>query len=684
MLADFLILLKWWFYLLLIGLVFLPIASRIFGRFFDKGYLFSKVLGLAILSFTVWLLSSFHFVPFERISIIFALGFFLIVIFLIFSGFKTFKNDLRENLRIFIFEELLFFLTLVFWSFIRALRPEIFGLEKFMDFGFINSLLRTKFMPPADMWFAGKTINYYYFGHFVTALLTKLVNIKPAISYNLMIATLFALTFSLTFSLTGNLVHFLKSKLKVIIIAGLISAMLLCFASNFHTITYGAFLPAAKKIGLYQGEVKRYYYPEATRFIGYNPPTNDKTIHEFPSYSFVVSDLHAHVLDLPFVLTFLALLLVIILAKDYENKPKKGFLSLFKIPPLYILTALMLGVIYLTSIWDAPIYLLLTGAVLVYKKRKYQPILLDLFKILLLFFIFTLPFNLHSKSLFQGLALVSLHTPLYQFFILWGDLLIVALLFVIFQIRKPSQRLATDIFVLILIGTAIVLLVIPEIIYVKDIYDIDYQRANTMFKLTYQAYLMLTISVGYIAVRLISAKFLKAWLLLLLFGLLIILPLIYPFYSIPRFYRGISFSRYQGLDGLNFLKKDSPSDLEAINWLNKLPGQPIILEADGESYTAYGRISMATGLPTVFGWRVHEWLWRNNYPLLEKRMGDVKEIYESGDVGLTEEKLQKYGVRYVVIGNLERQKYQVNVEKFLSFGKIVFSAPETKIIELSN
>ena len=38
-----------------------------------------------------------------------------------------------------------------------------------------------------------------------------------------------------------------------------------------------------------------YWYPNATRFI-------HNTIHEFPLYSFVVSDLHGHVLDIPIVL----------------------------------------------------------------------------------------------------------------------------------------------------------------------------------------------------------------------------------------------------------------------------------------------------------------------------------------------------------------------------------------------
>lgn len=686
MLNEYLIFLKWWVYLLIIGLIFLPLASRIFSKFFDKGYLFSKVLGLAISSFILWFLSSFRLVPFERVWIIGLLLILLLAIFVFTKSQADFKQVLKGNWKVLIFEEIIFLICLGFWVFVRGLKPEIRDLEKFMDFGFINTILRTKFMPPADMWFAGESINYYYYGHYIAAYLIKLVNVKPAIGYNLMLATIFALAFSLTFSLTGNLVSFLKIKnFKKIILAGFISGLLMVFASNFHTFTYGVFLPTAKKIGIWRGEIEPYYYPQSTRFIGYNPATNDKTIHEFPSYSLVVADLHGHVSNMPFVLTFLAILLAIFLLQE---KNKKSLSS------SHFLIALMLAIFYMTNTWDFPIYLLVTLFTIIYQnillksaKKIVLTTIFDFLKIIILSVALLLPFNLHFQNITQGIGLVWHRTAIWQLFILWGGLLIFAGLFLIFyliKIRKDKLlKNPSDAFVLIIIFSSLILLAVPEIIYFKDIYDQSFFRANTMFKFTYQAYLMLTVAVGYICLRLgMFASKTRLWALWPIFFILIILPLIYPFYSIQGYYGKLKPSRFQGLDGLSYLAKDSPGDLAAINWLNRLPGQPVILEAAGESYTAYDRISESTGLPTVLGWQTHELLWRGDYSLLEARQNDIRTIYESDESKTSQQLLQKYKVRYIILGDLEREKYQLNEAKILSLGKVVLDSFQTKIIEV--
>ena len=81
-------------------------------------------------------------------------------------------------------------------SYVRSNLPDIHGLEKFMDFGILNSILRADYFPPKDMWYTPSPINYYYFGHLITAVITKLTFIPSFITYNLMIATLFAFTFT--------------------------------------------------------------------------------------------------------------------------------------------------------------------------------------------------------------------------------------------------------------------------------------------------------------------------------------------------------------------------------------------------------------------------------------------------------------------------------------------------------
>src|SRR3990170_4408323 len=123
-----------------------------------------------------------------------------------FSTFNFFDiRKLKSSWKIFLFEEILFLSGIFFWSYIRAHEPSINGLEKFMDFGFLNSILRTTWQPAVDMWFPPFPINYYYFGHLVTAVMTKISFVPSFISYNLMIATLFSFTFTLSFSLGLNM-----------------------------------------------------------------------------------------------------------------------------------------------------------------------------------------------------------------------------------------------------------------------------------------------------------------------------------------------------------------------------------------------------------------------------------------------------------------------------------------------
>jgi uncharacterized membrane protein len=167
--------------------------------------------------------------------------------------------------------------------------------------------------------------------------------------------------------------------------------------------------------------------------------------------------------------------------------------------------------------------------------------------------------------------------------------------------------------------------------------------------------------------------------------LILVFPLLYPFYSIPGYYGSPLPGRYQGLDGLVFLSKQSPGDAAAVEWFNNhVPDQPVILEANGDSYTDYGRISMATGLPTVLGWYVHEWLWRGDPGIISARAGEVATVYESADPAPTRAVIAKYQIEYIIIGTLERDMFkQLKEEKLLALGRKVFDMADTKVIQLN-
>jgi uncharacterized membrane protein len=266
---------------------------------------------------------------------------------------------------------------------------------------------------------------------------------------------------------------------------------------------------------------------------------------------------------------------------------------------------------------------------------------------------------------------------------------------ILFAIATPITKFfkfsKSDIFVLALLTTSILLIILPEIVYVKDIYIASHHRANTMFKLTYQAFVMSYLASGYIFVRFISAirnQFLK--LLSFVSVVLVLLSLfLYPTFAIKSYYGDIfqsdTNSRYKGLNGEVWMKTQRPEEYDVIQWLKEnVKGQPTILEAQGDSYTEFNVISSYTGLPTVNGWYVHEWLWRGTSDFPQLRSNDVQILYTSVDNTVTKELLQKYHIEYVIVGNFERQKYpSLNTEKWKFLGNLVFTSGSTSIYKIN-
>lgn len=693
MFSDFKFISLWWLAYLIVGVVTLPLTFLIFKKFWDKGYIFSKTIGLVILTYVIFVLGVYHLVPFTSVALSSLLLLALVAdFFYLKSGdnLKVFLDTLKTHWQIFLFEEITFLLILTIWSFVRGFAPDIEGLEKYMDWGFVNSALRTKFMPPADMWFSGEAINYYYFGHLMTAVLTRLSNLDSAITYNLAIASTCAMTFVSGFSLASNLTATLFKKINFahVIIAGLLSALLLTFGGNLHPVYKIAKIDIQNNGHLVLTKealdkaASTYWYPDATRFIGFDPDVKDKTIHEFPLYSFVVADLHGHMNDIPLVILFVSFIFAISL----------GALTTSKILwQLVIPSGFLLSIAYMTNAWDFAVYGLVYGVYYFFYFLLNKNLLQSLrstftngLLIIILWYIFTLPFSLNFTPMTEGLRLSDAHSPFYQLFVLYGGFWLITLPFIIYfllkSLRGAKQRgnlIPADIFVFSLIIAATILVIIPEIGYIKDIYIYEHRRANTMFKLVYQAFILYTLVSGYIFFRL--KKFFPYRLL---FALIFVIQLIYPFFAIKSFY---GLTTYHGLWGLNSLQTAFPDNYLAIKWINQnITGQPVILEAVGDSYTTFNQVSMATGLPTVEGWIVHEWLWRGGYDKPAARQTDVQKIYEATDTASARSLLQKYNVKLIFVGDKEREKYpQLNEKTFVDLGaKIIFQSGQTRLYQL--
>jgi uncharacterized membrane protein len=348
-----------------------------------------------------------------------------------------------------------------------------------------------------------------------------------------------------------------------------------------------------------------YWYPDATRFIGYDPDTNDKTIHEFPIYSFVVSDLHGHMNDIFIVLLFLAFLFISL------EKTKDFFNWKFVLGSGFILS-----VCYMTNAWDFAVYglvLAIFSFLINSNKFEFSSILKTLTNgilVIVFWYLFSYPFSFNFVPMMEGIKLADGHSPFYQLFILYGGFWLICLpFFLALPLHKKITK--SDFFIFSLILSASILILIPELIYIKDIYIYEYRRANTMFKLVYQSFILYSLSSGYVLIRFSSffkskiVKYFYYFIFLTIFAI----HMFYPYFAIKSYYGDLK--NYKGLDGLKYLQTSYLDNYQAILWINQnISGQPVILEAPGDSYTTFDQVSSATGLPTVEGWLVHEWLWR--------------------------------------------------------------------------
>lgn len=686
MLAHDLIFLAWtYFILFLLQLMSLPVVfylSKKFSYLKDAGWGFGRIFSILLLSLLVWNLAflkipintdlgvSFLFFCLSLLSLYFSWGFFL--------SKKNFLKDFVQKFgKVIIIEEIIFLVSLIFLFVTRSFQPEILGLEKFMDAGFIQAYLKSPTLPAQDIWFANSNINYYSFGQFYNAILVHLWRVDLAYGYNLLLITLFAIfcleLFSVAFNFRANLG---KYNFKACFFAGLFAIFLVALGANGHTLWYF----------FKNGGTNDYWYPDATRFI-------DRTIHEFPAYSFVVCDLHAHVLSLP--ISLLLLLVIFIWLKEIfivANFKKLMPLVKEKFIFLSLIMGVLFGVLVMTNTWDVMIYGFLLIIISLFVLFKNKSVFLPLFFSAACVFIGTAFFSmfwfLNFTPISAGLAIAKEHTPFWQLLVLWGPHLFWAclLLFLIKSYFSTNKNdLALPIFLIALFFLVSLLIIFPELFYFKDIYT-TYPRANTMFKLVFQGFMFLGILLSlFFSLVLFEIDKKHYYRILWYFPIgffLFFSTLVYPYLAYKSYYNGLK--NYQGLNGLAWFARKYPEDFVLMNYLKQNEKKQInIVEAVGESYTEFARISAFSGMSTVLGWRVHEWLWRASWDEPGKRSSEVEKIYLSPRSTEADSYLKKYQIKYIVIGDKEFEAYKkIDVQGLLSLGKIVVQEGNHYLIQL--
>ena len=715
----------WYLLALVLGAAAMPLTGRLFRRFQDRGWMFSKVTAIAVSGFLTWFLVAVKIIKFTTMTCIVVTLVCAAASLILYcreqkAGFECIPF---AHLDLVYAEELLFFAAFLLWTYFAGFHPAAYGTEKFMDYGFMEAMMRSKTLPATDLWYSQGKINYYYGGQYFAVFLTKLSGAKVELTYNLMRTFVAGLAFAMPFSLVHQMVTDRLGKTgsrwkkALPSVTGILAGISVSIAGNMHYVVYGQIIPFIRK--LKGEEVSSYWFPDATRYIGFNPDVEDKTIHEFPCYSFVLGDLHAHVVDIMFVLLLLGLLYawmkkVRTTELSGESMSRKQFWKKQLLMPQLLAAGALLGMFHWTNYWDFVIYFVVTcGAALfmniIGQKGKIRWALgvtaAQAAEILILATVIILSFTLQfdTSNMVQGIAPAQHHSLPHQLLVLWGLPGILTILFVVSllveKLRGAEQKslyhlLASigmpDLFAVLLGLCAIGLVLIPELVYVRDIYENGNARANTMFKLTYQAYIMFGMTMIYAIFRLLVIGKNKILKVLAFIGLFFFVWTCGYFGNSVHSWFGEVWkpSQYKGLNATAFLETDFPEDVNGIRWLKEnISDAPVVLEANGDSYSEYERVSAMTGLPTIMGWYVHEWLWRGDLADLNAKIEEIQEIYTSTDEERVKELLEEYNVSYIFVGSCERNKYgaDLNNDLLKSLGEVVFQDSEypTYIVKIN-
>jgi YYY domain-containing protein len=404
--------LSWLLIIFILGWAAAPLAYRIFPALPDRGYFFSKILGLLLLSYSFWLLVITGVLQNDSggILICFALVLALSALSLRGGRLQEWLSWMRENKKLIIAAETLFLVAFGLMALLRAANPEIIGTEKPMELAFINAILRSPTFPPHDPWLSGYAISYYYFGYVMSAILIRISAVIPGIGFNLSISLWFGLTALGAYGILFNLLKCdrpvsggekgesaktgkgflapLLAPLFVLILGNLEGLLEMMHAAGLFWQRTGGQLtsrfwlylnvaeltqPPVEPFSLIPNRPGGIWWWRASRVLQDFDLQGSvrEIIDEFPFFSYLLADLHPHVLAAPFVLLALAFALNFYIKYQGRVSPSTSFIALLVGRPTgaknspekpfiagmdFWAGALLFGALSFLNIWDFPIY----------------------------------------------------------------------------------------------------------------------------------------------------------------------------------------------------------------------------------------------------------------------------------------------------------------------------------------
>ena len=712
--SSWLAALLWYAALALVGAAAFPLNFLLFPRLSDRGFGFARLTGIVLATYVLTLAVTFHATKNGRPASVFC------AVLLALAGAAAFAARrgailafLRENRRRLLMSEAVFAFGFLFFLLLRALTPEIYYGEKPMDFSILNILTRTETLPASDPWFSGAPLRYYTLGPQGIAWLSLWTGLSTRLTFNLAIGWLGGATLQAAFALLLAWTGRVRS--------GLMAASLTGLLGNLSGVREWLSSPRGKGLRLDWN-----YFWATSRVI----PGN--TINEYPLWSLIFADLHAHVFAFPLLLLVAACALQLTRA---HADPASRWTERLR-------GSLLLGFAaaaqFLTNAWDAPVLAgllilipivlalapglslaaagraLLSGVVAIAAAaaavrllfvgtgnvpgfgRNIDPFptgielsnVFGLFFVLLLgWFVVALSQRAAKPGRLRTAAVLAAAAVLVAVGLVAPTTLCVLgvaafLAAVVLLVERPEDRLAFG-----FAGTAFFLVAFAQRFFIYD-------RMNTYFKLFLEAWLLFAVAAAALvfgepdrrgawnrwpaALRIAAGLVFGLAAFTSVMGIRGYLVWARPVPPVP--------STAPTLDGLAYLERWRPGEYKAVIWLREnVRGTPVILEAHGPSYQDFGRISMYTGLPTVLGWDYH--VQQRGNTDTESRATAVQAIYTTPSAEVAEGLLRRYHVGYVYVGRLERVTYPpVGLTKFDTAKEtfpLVYENPDVRIFRLA-
>jgi len=392
---------SWYAFSLVLAAINLPLAYTVLKKLPSRGVFLLRPLGLLLWGTIFWWLTSIQLLRNDLASQVTALMILAGLNLAVLSKIdrKCFFNWIIENKKLFNWAELIFLLGFILMAVVRAANPEIINTEKFMEMAFINGILKSPGFPPMDPWLSGFSISYYYFGYLLSAMLIRITGVSSSVGYNLVAAFWFGMTAVGAYGILWDLLglrqqaakserttgYLRKHKALLALLAPLMILVMGNWFSGLDMLHARGVLPEQAWEQLDIPELTRepnamtikpqrggWSWWQASRVVQ-DRTLNGRSVEvidEFPAFTYLLADIHPHMLSMPLVLLAIAQALNAFIG-GWEGCARLGRVMIPASGLTIAFGVLTLGGIGFMNTWDFPFYLLLMGAAwMLYRARS--------------------------------------------------------------------------------------------------------------------------------------------------------------------------------------------------------------------------------------------------------------------------------------------------------------------------